>query len=437
MSQITTPYTFFWFRRDLRLHDNCGLYQALKNHTSVLSVFIFDTNILEKLPDSDARVTFLHREIIDLKKTLQNLGSDILVMHGDPIQVWQGLTKKYQCYEIYTNNDYEPYARERDKTVDQMLRKNGGRLIGYKDQVIFEKNEISKEDGTPYTVFTPYRRKWETRLYATEIPNYDSKPYFSHLLPVRKPFSVLSLKDLGFIPSQITIPQKSPLLETVKNYHQTRDIPALKHGTSRIGVHLRFGTVSIRDWVKRAREFSEIFLSELCWRDFYQQILWHFPHVVNSAFKPQYDKIVWRNDRAEFDKWCQGQTGYPLVDAGMRQLNQIGYMHNRVRMVTASFLCKHLLIDWRWGEAYFAKKLLDFDLAANNGGWQWSASTGCDAAPYFRVFNPVNQQLKFDPDFEYIRQWVSEYGTLNYPLPMVDHKVARLRAIAIYKRYLK
>lgn len=427
--------TFYWFRRDLRLEDNAGLYHALKDNKSVIPVFVFDENILKKLKPGDIRMTFIYDQIQRLKLELNALGSDLLVKYGAPLAVWRELLKDTFGSRIYLNKDYEPYASNRDQGVAEIVEQRGGQLFSYKDHVVFEENEILKNDGKPYTVFTPYCRKWMQKFNDQGVEFYETKRYYGHFWQTEAA-SVISLERMGFIGNQVVIPQCKVNSEVIKNYDQTRDIPADTNGTSKLGVHFRFGTISIREWALTAKELNTTFLSELCWRDFYQQILWHFPQVVTKCFKEKYEKIEWRNDQAEFEKWCSGMTGYPLVDAGMRQLNQTGYMHNRVRMVTASFLCKHLLIDWRWGERYFAEKLLDYDLAANNGGWQWAAGTGCDAAPYFRVFNPELQQKKFDPEYLYIRKWVPEYGGPAYPLPMVDHKKARERAILFYKQAL-
>lgn len=422
----------FWFRRDLRLEDNHGLFRALEAGIPVLPVFIFDTNILEKLPRNDARVTFLYDRITTLKNKLQQHGSDLRVLYGDPSEIWKSLLDQYSVKAVFANHDYEPYARERDEQIQQLLQKKSADFLTFKDQVIFEKSEVVKDDGKNYTVFTPYSKKWKARLTPADLAPFDTAAHFGSLWKI-DPESMMSLADMNFEPSDIEIPLADVSVDILRHYDETRDIPSLANGTSRLGIHLRFGTISIRVLVAKAKETNQIFLSELIWREFFQQILWQFPHVVQGAFRPQYDDIQWENSAENFQAWCEGKTGYPLVDAGMRELNATGYMHNRVRMVTASFLCKHLLIDWRWGEKYFAEKLLDFDLAANNGGWQWSAGTGCDASPYFRVFNPTSQQKKFDPAFTYIRRWVPEYGTPAYPAPIVEHSFARNRALERYK----
>lgn len=424
--------TLFWFRRDLRLEDNAGLYHALKNHKNVLPLFIFDTSILEKLSDpKDKRVEFIHSTLVDLKKQLEEKGSSLLLKYGIPLEIYQQLISEYEIEAVYTNHDYEPYAKQRDHQIKELLSKYAIPFNTYKDQVIFEKDEVTKEDGLPYSVYTPYSRKWKEKLSSFYVNPYPNETYFSNLF-VCDSFQNISLKEMGFEKSHTEIPVSEINKSIIKNYHNSRDLPAIK-GTSRLSVHLRFGTVSIRKLVKEALQLNEKWLNELIWRDFYHMILWHHPQV-DKAFKPKYDFIQWRNNEEEFKAWCEGKTGYPIVDAGMRELNETGFMHNRVRMVVASFLVKHLLIDWRWGEAYFAEKLLDFDLAANNGGWQWAAGSGCDAAPYFRVFNPYLQTKKFDPELKYIKKWVPEFqDPFNYPKPIVEHDFARKRVLETYK----
>nr|WP_236675884.1 deoxyribodipyrimidine photo-lyase [Chryseolinea lacunae] len=421
----------FWFRRDLRLQDNAGLYYALKENKDVLPVFIFDTTILDTLEDKDdARLTFIHQSLEILKQQLEELGSSLLILHGDPVELYKKLNPK----AVYTNHDYEPYARARDQRVKEILEAKDIAFRTYKDQVIFEKDEVLKDDGKPYTIFTPYSRKWKAAMKPFYLKSYPTEKYTRHLLKTT-PLPFPTLKDLGFVPSTIEFPERVVKKSIVEKYDTQRNFPAIR-GTTRLSVHLRFGTVSIRKLAVLARQKNEVWLNELIWRDFYHMILWHFPEVETKAFKPAYDRIVWRNNADEFDAWCHGQTGYPIVDAGMRELNTTGFMHNRVRMVVASFLTKHLLIDWRWGEAYFAKKLLDYDMAANNGGWQWAAGSGCDAAPYFRVFNPHLQTEKFDKDMTYIRKWVPELDTQEYPKPIVDHAFARERVLRVYKEAL-
>lgn len=431
---MSAPISFFWFRRDLRLRDNAGLYRALSSGKNVLPLFIFDKEILDKLPKKDARVDFIHETISKLKSDLNELGSDLLVVYRKPIDVWQKLFAEHKIEAIYTNHDFETYANTRDEEVSALAKKHGAAFKTYKDHVIFEKDEVLKDDGKPYTVFTPYSRKWKKKLTDYYLKPYPTEKYFGSFSKT-KVGEMPTLAQMGFEKSGIELPPNSVNEELIKKYDKTRDIPSIR-GTSKLGLHLRFGTISIRQLAQKAHGLNETYLNELIWRDFYAMILHHFPRVEQEAFKPAYDKIPWRNNETEFEAWCNGQTGYPIVDAGMRELNTTGFMHNRVRMVTASFLTKHLLIDWRWGEAYFAAKLLDFDLASNNGGWQWAASSGCDAAPYFRVFNPELQTKKFDPELKYIRKWVPEFQSLKYAKPIVEHKFARERVLKTYKEAL-
>lgn len=427
--------TLFWFRRDLRLEDNTALYYALVEQGNVLPVFIFDTEILDKLGDKkDKRVSFIFKNLKRIKSELEKSGSSLLVKHGKPVEVFEELTQKYEIEAVYANHDYEPYARERDAAVGNLLKSKCILFKTYKDQVIFEKNEVVKDDGKPYTVFTPYSKKWLQAFNENPPKSAPSEKFKDRFFKIA-PFEDFTLKATGFTEVEPGSPPKTLNLELLENYHQTRDFPAID-GTSKLSVHLRFGTISIRKLVQLTEIDSHVYLNELIWREFYMMILWHFPRVVNSAFKPAYNNIRWLNDEKHFEAWCEGRTGYPIVDAGMRQLNQTGYMHNRVRMITASFLTKHLLTDWRWGEAYFAEKLLDFELSSNNGGWQWAASSGCDAAPYFRVFNPELQTQRFDPELKYIKKWVPEFQEFGYPKPIVDHKFARERVLKEYKRAL-
>lgn len=427
--------TLFWFRRDLRLFDNTGLYQALKAHDNVLPLFIFDSSILTKLEDkSDARVTFIYDALMRLKLELEQNGSTVLIKHGKPIDVYAELKEKYEIEAVYANHDYEPYAKQRDLAIHETLDNDGIRFFTFKDQVIFEAKDVVKADGLPYTVFTPYSKKWKDKLREEDYQLHNIGKYITNFKPI-KDHQELTLKDLGFERSQIKVPLPEINSSLIKEYADKRDIPSFP-GTSKLSVHLRFGTISIRSLVKVALKTSEVWLNELIWREFYQMILWHFPDT-DKAFKSKYDRIEWRKDEEQFHLWCEGKTGYPIVDAGMRELNETGFMHNRVRMVVASFLTKHLLLDWRWGEAYFAQKLLDFDLAANNGGWQWAAGTGCDAAPYFRIFNPYTQTKKFDPELKYIRKWVPEFDDpFKYPQPIVEHTIARERCLRVYKEGL-
>lgn len=429
--------SIFWFRRDLRLHDNAGLYHALRSGYPVVPVFIFDTNILDELKNkADKRVDFIHRQLEQIQVELIANGSSLHVLYGTPEEAFIKLLSFYNVQAVYTNHDYEPYARDRDEKIAGMLQEQGISFHSYKDQVIFEKDEVLKDNGEPYTVYTPYSKKWKARLSDFYLEPYPVGKYFNNFHQ-QQVLPLPSLADMGFTKTDVDIP--TPELDEVvaKDYHNMRDIPSL-HGTTRLSVHLRFGTISIRELAARAKELNEKLLNELIWRDFYQSILWHFPQVVNQAFKPEYDKIAWRNNEEEFRLWCEGRTGYPIVDAGMRELNTTGYMHNRVRMIVASFLVKHLLIDWRWGEAYFAEKLLDFDLASNNGGWQWAVGSGCDAAPYFRIFNPYLQTQKFDPELKYIRKWVPEFEDFTkYPQPVVEHDFARKRCLEVFSSVLR
>ncbi len=424
----------FWFRRDLRLEDNHGLFEALKSDVPVLPLFIFDTEILDKLPSKmDARVEFIHRHLQKIHQDLKRHGSGLYVSHGKPLEIFRKLLSSQQIKAVYANKDYEPYALQRDEEVRKLLLANHADLKLFKDQVIFEESEVVKDDGKPYTIYTPFSRKWKARLLEYPFFNFSSENYLGNFLNQKGNF--LSLHQIGFEPAVIKIPE--PLLEDdrLEKYQETRNIPALD-STTKTGVHLRFGTISVRKLVSIAQQKSETYLNELIWREFFMQILYHFPHVETQNFNSKYDRVQWRNDENDFKSWCEGKTGYPLVDAGMRELNTTGFMHNRVRMLVASFLTKHLLIDWRWGEAYFAKKLLDYELASNNGNWQWAAGTGCDAAPYFRVFNPMEQHKKFDPHSSYVNKWVPEWNELNYVQPIVDHKFARERAISTYKEGL-
>lgn len=427
----------FWHRRDLRITDNAGLFKALSSGFAVQAIFIFDETILQKLPPNDQRVLFIHQQVNKLKEQYKATGSDLLVYVGDPVILIPKIAQDLNCRAVFTNRDYEPYALERDKKINEQLQAHSIAFIGTKDHVIFEKNEVLKNDGLPYTVFTPYSRKWKERLIEQPIQLFPSETLLDKLVQTTVQSSVITMNELGFQDEQtVEFPPSETVLNIIKNYEATRDIPAV-NGTSRLSLHLRFGTISIRDIALTARKTNEKFLNELIWRDFYQMIIFHFPHSVNGSFRKDYDRIVWENNMGHFEAWCKGETGYPLVDAGMRELNATGHMHNRVRMVVASFLTKHLLLDWRLGERYFAEKLLDFELASNIGGWQWASGSGCDAAPYFRVFNPTSQQEKFDPKFEYIKKWVPEFGTAAYPQPIVEHKWARERVLVRYKEALK
>ena len=424
----------FWFRRDLRVSDNHGLYRALTAGKPVLPVFIFDTIILNDLEDNDSRVTFILRQVQKLQELFEQRGSSFWIYHGRPIDAFKLLASELLIDTVFANQDYEPYAIARDNHIETFLSSSGARMKLFKDHVLFHEDEVINNAGRPYTVFTPYRRKWKEKLTAADLQPFSSEKYLSNLLQLF-PLKTYHHADLGFRHGSFSVPPLILDTNVMESYASKRDFPA-SDGTSRLGVHLRFGTVSIRLVTALALSHSEAFLNELIWRNFYIDILWHFPHVVSGAFKTAYDNIQWVNSEKDFSRWCGGMTGFPIVDAGMRQLNETGYMHNRVRMITASFLCKHLLIDWRWGEAYFAEKLLDFELASNNGGWQWAAGSGCDAAPYFRIFNPTLQMKKFDPDKEFVHKWVPELETPRYPRPVVDLKLARERALKAYQKAL-
>ena len=431
------PIAIHWFRRDLRLEDNHSLSKALKSGRPVLCIFIFDKLILDKLEDkSDKRLSFIHKSLTSIHAQLKERGGSLKTYYGEPLDVWQRITHEFKVEEVFCNRDYEPYAQQRDRSVHELLQSKGIAMHGYKDHVIFEKSEIAKDDGKPYTVFTPYSKKWKSTLSAHSFDAFESTPILGQLHSCSDE-DIISLKSMGMKDADVLhFPEMEVSEDIIRNYHLTRDLPHLR-GTTRLSLHLRFGTVSIRKLARIGIQLNEKWLNELIWRDFYQMIIYHFPHTTNSAFKPAYDRIPWRQAPDEFSAWCEGMTGYPIVDAGMRELNTTGFMHNRVRMIVASFLTKHLLIDWRLGERYFASKLLDFDLASNIGGWQWAASSGCDAAPYFRVFNPALQTEKFDKDFRYIQKWVPEFGTSSYPSPIVDHSFARERVLKVFKESLQ
>ena len=426
----------FWFRRDLRLDDNVGFYNALKSEHPVLPIFIFDEEILKKLPKDDARITFIYETLQKMRIKLEDKNSSSIAMfHGEPAIVYKNLLEKYNIDTVFTNRDYEPYAKERDDKIEQLLNDNTIKFKTFKDQVIFEQNEVTKKDGLPYVVYTPYMKVWKEQFKTHTLDFYYTSSFLKNLIQ-DKELPNLTLSDIGFTKSNQKIKKHIVTPALIQNYEDTRNFPA-QDSTSKLGPHLRFGTVSIRKMIEKAiTEKNEIFWQELIWREFFMQILWHFPHTSKNSFKAKYDRIDWRNNEAEFLKWCNGQTGYPLVDAGMRQLNETGFMHNRIRMLVGSFLCKHLLIDWRWGEAYFAEKLHDYEMASNIGNWQWVAGSGVDAAPYFRIFNPTTQIKKFDNDLAYIKKWVPDFQEFTYPKEMVDHKEARERCLATYKEAL-
>jgi deoxyribodipyrimidine photo-lyase len=427
--------SIFWFRRDLRIDDNAAFYHALKKHKAVLPVFIFDKTILNALADKkDRRVDFIYQALSNIQAQLSELGSSVYVFHDSPIKAFQKLLKKFEIESVYANHDYEPTAIIRDQIIADFLATNKISFNTYKDQCIFEKDEIAKRKGKPYTVFTRYCAKWKAKLSPLHYKPYRCKNLYSSLFNC-KPHKIPTLAEMGFKKTGYVFKEPTVSSQLLKAYKRNRDFPFL-NATSHLSVHLRYGTISVRQVVKLAIRYSDALLMELALRDFFMMILWNFPHVVTKPCRPEYEKIEWRNNEKEFEKWCRGKTGLPIVDAGMRELNESGFMQQRVRMIVASFLVKDLLIDWRWGEAYFGERLLDYDLSANNGNWQFAAGSGFDAAPYFRIINPVEQQKKFDPQFEYIKKWVPEFGTSSYPKPIVDHAQARLRAIQAYKKAL-
>ena len=424
--------SIFWFRRDLRLHDNKAFFHALQSEEKILPIFIFDIDILKKIPKNDARISFIFSELKAMNTHLESFETEIKMFHGNPKEIFGSLMKKYNIVKVFTNHDYEPYAIKRDIDIKELLTRSKIDFQTHKDQVIFEKNEITKKDGKPYVVYTPYSKRWLEKYETNKPENYPSEDFLDRLYKKTKS-KTLTLSDIGFIETNTPIKNYIFNSRIINEYEETRNFPALDN-TSKLGPHLRFGTVSVRQMVSRAdAQENKIFLKELIWREFFMQILWHFPQTHKNSFKSKYDRIIWRNDEEEFKKWCDGNTGYPMVDAGMRQLNKTGFMHNRVRMLVGSFLCKHLLIDWRWGEAYFAEKLHDYEMSSNVGNWQWVAGTGVDASPYFRIFNPTSQIQKFDKDLKYIQKWVPDFQELTYPSPMVDHKFARERCLKTYK----
>jgi deoxyribodipyrimidine photo-lyase len=431
---IKQKNTVFWFRRDLRLDDNIGFYRALQTDFPVIPIFIFDTDILKDLPEDDARITFIYDQLQNIRKELQEkYNSSIALFHGKPTTIFKELLKDYDVAEVITNSDYEPYAKERDNAIETLLKKENIKFTTYKDQVIFEKDEVVKKDGEPYLVYTPYMKVWKNYFKEDKLKIFYTNDYLDNIIKNSR-LPNLTLADIGFKKSTINVPDYTVTKSLMKNYDEKRNLPA-EDATSHLSTHLRFGTVSIRKMVKKAILVKdETFFNELIWREFFMQILYHYPKTVTESFKKKYDRIEWRNNEEEFEKWKKGKTGYPMVDAGMRQLNNSGFMHNRVRMVVGSFLCKHLLIDWRWGEAYFAEKLLDYEMSSNVGNWQWVAGSGVDAAPYFRIFNPISQKEKFDEHEVYIKEWIPEYGNDKYPEPMVDHKEARERCLKAYKK---
>lgn len=427
--------SIFWFRRDLRLEDNTALYHALKNNKQILPIFIFDIHILKRLENKkDKRVNFIYNTLKKIKNQLETIDSSLLVFYDSPINVFSLLIQKYQVINVYVNRDYENYAKKRDLEIENLLTKKQIKFYSFKDQVIFDKSEILKDNGTAYTIYTPYMNKWRGKLTNFYITPYRNKKYFSSFLKTA-PFSFPKIEELGFESTEedSNIPEINENL--IRNYNKNRNYPSID-GTSRMSVHLRFGTISIRSVAAKAKELSDVWLNELIWREFYMMVLDNFPFVEERSFKKQYDRILWKNDEKDFQAWCEGKTGYPLVDAGMIELKETGFIHNRVRMIVAGFLVKHLLIDWRWGESYFAEKLIDYELASNNGGWQWSVGSGCSAAPYFRIFNPEEQIKKFDSKHKYIKKWIPNYDPDKYIKPIVEHKFARQRALKTYKAAL-
>ncbi|MDA8763720.1 DNA photolyase family protein [Flavobacteriaceae bacterium] len=425
-------FSIFWFRRDLRINDNKGFFEALNGKNKVIPIFIYDSKIIDKLHKDDHRLTFIQNALGGINNAMKRNRCTLGIYRGSPEAVFEKIIREFPIEKVIANRDYEPYAMERDEAIKQLLKAQDIDFITYKDQVIFERNEVVKDDGTPYKVYTPYSRKWLAKYQAEGLEHFPSEDLLDNIYN-ENPLPQTDLKEMGMQSSSLTPVAYKFDDELIDQYEATRNFPSIDK-TSRLGVHLRFGTQSIRKLIsKSASRENQTFVKELIWREFFMQILWHFPHTVNQCFKKQYDRIEYRNNEEEFEKWCQGKTGYPLVDAGMRQLNRTGFMHNRVRMLTASFLCKHLLIDWRWGEAYFAEKLFDYEMSSNIGNWQWSSGCGVDAAPYFRIFNPHEQIKKFDKSLEYIKTWVEDLEQPTYPEPIVEHKFARERCLKMYK----
>lgn len=434
---MKTQISIFWFRRDLRLGDNHGLYKALISGNKVLPIFIFDTNILKQFSDKkDIRVDFIIQALQTINKELrEKVGSSIEFFYGNPLDIFTELISKYNIVSLYLNEDYEPYAVKRDNDIKEFIEEKNVEVYSFKDNVIFHKDDILKKDGKPYTIYTPYSKVWLSKFNEIDIETYPSEEHLNNIL-VHSPDN-FDITRLGFLKTDFLYSPPIINEDIIQNYEETRDKPYLENGITRLGVHLRFGTLSIRKLVQISNNLSEVYLKELIWREFFMQILYHFPYVEYSSFKTKYNRIRWENDEDLFQKWCEGKTGYPIVDAGMRELNTTGFMHNRVRMIAGSFLTKDLLIDWRWGELYFANKLLDYDLSANNGNWQWVAGCGCDSSPYFRIFNPITQQKKFDPQLIYVKKWVKEFGTKDYPQPIIEHSFARNRTLERFKKDLE
>ncbi len=424
------PLVIVCFRRDLRLSDNTALNAALESGLPVLPVYIFDETTLRTLPPDDGRLNFIYALLAGMDRDLKKQGSSLRVCRGRSEAVWEKLLREYPCNAVYMNRDYDPGAVDTEDALGQRLRKRNIAFHTFRDRVIVEGDEVVKRDGMPYTVFTPYKRAWLEKFRETdpETGNGGTGRFY------RCAFPFPGREELGIRASGVRV--RDYTLEHLDRYARDRDIPAADAG-SYLGPHLRFGSVSIRRIVRSLNTKHEVFLSELIWREFFMQILLHYPRVLHANFREKYNGIAWRNNDNEFERWCKGETGYPLVDAGMRQLNRTGYMHNRVRMVAASFLCKDLLTDWRRGEEYFSRKLLDYEPASNNGNWQWAAGTGCDAAPFFRIFNPVTQQKRFDKALRYVRTWIPGYEEGRYLNPVVEHRAARERALSAYKAGMK
>jgi deoxyribodipyrimidine photo-lyase len=423
--------SIFWFRRDLRFIDNHGLFQALTQSKIVNPIFIFDENITKKLDTNDHRLAFIKSQLNNLNKELIKFNSSINIYYGTPVKIFEKIISENSIDAVFWNKDYEPYAIKRDKELEKLLKSNNIKSFSFKDQVIFEEREVVKNDGYPYVVYTPYSKKWMEKFSNKDVKHFKSETFLSKTKKLKK--LTTNTKTFDINESNIKPPKVNFNNDIIKNYERDRNTPEID-GTSKLGLHLRFGTKSIRSLVKKSNlSQNKTFLKELIWREFFMQILWHFPETTTQCFKSKYEKIKWRNNMDEFNAWCEGKTGYPIVDAGMRELNKTGFMHNRVRMITASFLCKHLLIDWRIGEKYFASKLFDYEQSSNIGNWQWVAGCGVDAAPYFRIFNPYEQQKKFDKEKVYVKKWISEYDTTKYPREIVNHKLARERCLKAYK----
>ena len=424
--------SIFWFRRDLRLIDNHGLFQALTQSKIVNPIFIFDENIIKKLDTNDHRLAFIKSQLNNLDKELIKFNSSLNIYYGSPIKIFEKILNENSIDAVFWNKDYEPYAIKRDKEIEKLLKSNNIKSFNFKDQVIFEEREVVKNDGSPYVVYTPYSKKWIEKFSNKDVKHFKSETFLSKIKRLKKLNTNTKTFDIN--ESNIKPPKVNFNNDIINNYERDRNTPETD-GTSKLGLHLRFGTKSIRSLVKKSNlSENKTFLKELIWREFFMQILWHFPETTTQCFKSKYEKIKWRNNMDEFNAWCEGKTGYPIVDAGMRELNETGFMHNRVRMITASFLCKHLLIDWRIGEKYFASKLFDYEQSSNIGNWQWVAGCGVDASPYFRIFNPYEQQKKFDKEKVYIKKWISEYETTKYPQEIVNHKLARERCLKAYKK---